>query len=53
MLADTEPAQTLRLTYSVTVAYNPQEIVTGRSCKPRRSLHPRLFVTGTDEHPAF
>ena len=49
----TESSLTLRLTYSVTVAYNPQEIVTGRSCKPRRSLHPRLFVTGTDEHPAF
>lgn len=49
----TESSLTLRLTYSVTVAYNPHQTVTGRSCKPRRSLHPRLFVIGTDEHPAF
>ena len=48
-----ESDQTLRLTYSVTVAYNLRQIVKGESCKPRRSLYPRLFVIGTDEHPAF
>ena len=49
----TESDQTLRLTSSATVTYNPHQTVTGRSCKPRRSLYPRLFVIGTDEHPAF
>lgn len=47
-----ESTQSLRLTSSVTLTYNPQQIVTGRSFLPRRNLLPRLFVIGTDEHPA-